>query len=335
MKATLSYILKPGPHRPFLTLLLCVVLLTILDGGQGRFLNLNTLRSALQTFATLAPIALGLGAAMLIREFDLSIAGLFGLAGCVAVLTGMDAPILSVLAAVLVGTVVGLIQGVVIVRLRLGSVGVTLGGLLICAGLALVISGNRIIGYDNMDVAILMGERMFGVFTLRSLIALGCVVLFAGAFHFLRYGRDAIAIGSNRQAAAATGVHVAAITIGIFALSGMMTALSGSLLSYSLASASPTGLSDVLVPATAAAILGGVSLGGGAGGPLGVAAGVMVLSVLRAGVNAIGAPPFVNDLTIGGVLLVVAIIDGPELARRLAELRKPFARPSSEPSIGS
>lgn len=331
----MAFILKPGPHRPFAILLLCIVLLTVLDGGAGRFLSVNTLRSSLQTFATLAPIALGLGATMLIRAFDLSIAGLFGLAGCIAVLLGALHPLIGVAAALLAGLVVGVVQGAIIVRLKLGSVGVTLGGLLICGGLGLVISGSQVIPYANMDVAVLMGECILGIFTVRSLVAVVCVAVLALAFHYLRFGRDAVAIGSNPQAAITTGVSVSGITVSVFALSGFLTALSASLLSFSLASASPTGLSDVLVPATAAAILGGVSLGGGSGSPLGVAAGVMVLSVLRAGVNVIGAPPYFNDLTIGAVLLAVAIFDGPDFIRRATGLNRLFNRAASDLSLES
>ena len=306
--------------RPFIILIGCVVLFAAVDGSQFRFLSLGTLRSTLQSFATLAPIALGLGLAMLAREFDLSIAGLFGLAGCVAVLTGVDYPLLGLLAAVAVGLAVGVIQGVIIVRLQLGSVAVTLGGLLICTGIALVISNNQVIGYANTDMALMLGDYLFGLFTWRSIVAIAIIAVVSVLFALTRIGRDIVAIGSNREAAVTTGVPVSAILIGVFGFSGALTALSGGLVSFSLASASPTGLSDVLVPAAAAAILGGVSLSGGTGRPLSIALGVLVLSVLRAGVNAIGAPPFVNDLAIGTILLAVAIADGPELMRRFTEI---------------
>lgn len=308
--------------RPLIILVVCIALFAIIDGGNFRFLSLSTLRSALQTFATIAPVALGLGLAMLIREFDLSIAGLFGLTGCVAVLLGVDHPVLGLLAAIGVGAAIGAIQGLIIVRLRLGSVGVTLGGLLICTGVALVISNNRVISYGNMDAAILMGQYFGGVFTWRSVVALAIVAVIAIGFAYTRIGRDLVAMGSNRQAAITTGVPVPALLISVFTLSGALTALSGGLLSFSLASASPTGLGDVLVPAAAAAILGGVSLSGGTGRPVSIAVGVLVLSVLRAGVNAIGAPPFVNDLAIGLILLAVAIADGPEFVRRMIEIRR-------------
>ena len=81
-------------------------------------------------------------------------------------------------------------------------------------------------------------------------------------------------------------------------------------MSYSRASASPTGLSDVLLPATAAAILCGVSLSGGTGRPIGIAMGAMTLLVLHAGLNGLGASPAVHDILTGAILLTVALSDG-------------------------
>ena len=72
----------------------------------------------------------------------------------------------------------------------------------------------------------------------------------------------------------------------------------------------------MLVPATAAAILGGVSLSGGTGRPLGIAAGVLTLGVVRAGLNALGAPPFMNDIATGSILLAVAMAAAPGFWRR-------------------
>jgi ribose/xylose/arabinose/galactoside ABC-type transport system permease subunit len=271
-------------------------------------------------------VTLGLGLTMMIREFDLSVVGMYGMAGCIAVLTGTHHPWLGLWLALAIGLVAGIVQGFIIVRLQLSSVGVTLGGLLIFVGIAFVLTESRSLPYDNLGVALLLNERIGAVFSIRSMVAL---TFFAGAaviFAWTRLGRDIIAIGSDRGAAVTSGVKVDLLTIGVFAFSGLCAALSGVLLSYSLASASPAGLSDVIAPAAAGAILGGVSLGGGVGRPLGIAAGALTLAVLRSGLNAVGAPPFVNDITMGAVLLVVAALDGPYLARRLIAARRSARR---------
>jgi ribose/xylose/arabinose/galactoside ABC-type transport system permease subunit len=234
------------------------------------------------------------------------------LVACVAGLAFIDARDVLTLA-----TAASSFEGWLIVRLRLGSVGVTLGGLLVFAGVAYVVTENRALPYENMQVALGLSAPIAGIFSIRSLVAIAVFAAAALVIGLTRYGRDIIAIGSDRRAAMTAGVNVNALVIGIFGFSGVCAALSGALLSYSLASASPAGLSDVIVPAAAAAILGGVSLAGGTGRPLGIAMGVLSLAVLRAGFNAVGAPPYVNEVAMGAILLIVAVLDGPYLTRRL------------------
>jgi len=312
--------------RPFWLLAVIVLAFWLVDFGHGRFVNRATAFSVLQQFATIGPVALGLGLTMIAREFDLSVGSMMSLAGCVAVMLGAEHPLIGMLAAMLVGVASGVIQGLIMVALRLSSVGVTLGGLLTIGGIAYVLTGNATIGYPRMDVAMLVNEPVLGIFSLRNVVAIALFAIAAFLFFATRLGRDTTAVGSDPRAALVAGVNVDRMLMGIFALSGTLTALAGALLSYSLAAASPVALVDALVPATAAAIIGGVSLAGGRGTPVGIAGGVLVLCVLRSGLTAIGVPPYVHDIVTGGVLLAVALLDAPELQRRLRALRRARAR---------
>ena len=299
-----------------------VAVLGIADGGRGAILTAGTAFSALQQFATVGPVALALGLSMLIREFDLSVGGMLTLAGCIAVLTGVDHPLVGLASATLAGGAVGAVQGLIMVRLRLGSIGVTLGGLLTLSGLSYVLTGDATVGYPRMDVAMLVNAPVFGVLTLRNGAALAMFGVAALVVAATRTGRDVIACGSDKRAARVAGVNVGAIVIGVFAVSGVLTGAAGALLSYSLATASPAGLSDALVPAVAAAIIGGVSLTGGKGTPLGIAGGVLVICLLNAGLSAAGTPPYMQQVVTGLVLLGVALSDADDLQRRLFALRR-------------
>jgi ribose/xylose/arabinose/galactoside ABC-type transport system permease subunit len=234
--------------------------------------------------------------------------------------------LLGIGVALAVGIIAGLIQAAIMIRLRLGSVGVTLGGLLTFVGIAHVLTENRAVGYSNMEVALAVNDRIAGVLSLRSLLAFAVFILAAAVIGYTRIGRDLIAMGSDRRAAVVAGVNEPALLLGSFAFSGAMAALAGALIAYSLASASPSGVTDVLVPAAAAAILGGVSLSGGTGRPLGIGAGVLVLALLRAGLNAIEAPPHVHDIAMGLILLAVAVMGGPALGRRIREIAQRLGR---------
>lgn len=310
--------------RPFIILLLTAAVLSTLDLGKGFFFNIATGFSILQLFATLGLVALGLGVTMQVREFDLSVAGMFSLAGCVAVLTGGGNPYVGLACAVALGAIGGGIQGLLITGLKLGSVCVTLGGLLTFQGLAYVFTGNRSIPYLNMNVALYLNHHIAGILSPRSLVVLSIFLIAAVVMGYTRIGRDVMGTGGDRRAAMTAGVNTDAIIVGVFIFSGAVTALGGALLSYGLGAASPSGLSDVLAPAAAAAIIGGVSLSGGSGHPLGIAAGVLVLCSLKSGLGAIGVSPYVHDVLTGGILLTIGILDAPDLLRRATEWKFSF-----------
>lgn len=303
--------------RPILVLLAVLAGLVLIDRGEGNILTTATVFSSLQYFSTFGLVALGLALTMLIGEFDISVGGMFGLGGCVAVLTGNTDPWIGIAVALSAGLVFGIVQGLIITGFRLDSVAVTLGGLLTANGLAYVLTLNKTITFDNIDLALALNEPVAAILSPRSIVVVAFFLVAILVFGTTRIGRDLIATGSDRKAAMISGVRVDRLLVASFALSGALSALGGALLSYGLASASPAGLTDVLVPAIAAAILGGVSLSGGVGGPFGLAIGILTISVLRSGLNALGVPPFVSDIVSGAILLAVAIIDAPYLSRRL------------------
>src|SRR6202046_2114390 len=140
--------------RPFTILAGAILVLALIDRGTGYFFSLGTVFSVMQLFATLGLVALGLGLSMMVREFDLSVAGMVGLAGCIAVMTGASHPWLGVLLGVGAGVVSGTAQGFIMTQLGLSSVGVTLGGLLTLQGITYVLTGNATISYPNMSVAL-------------------------------------------------------------------------------------------------------------------------------------------------------------------------------------
>ncbi|HVV94475.1 MAG TPA: ABC transporter permease [Hyphomicrobiales bacterium] len=312
--------------RAFVLLAVIVAVLAVADQGRGRFLNVATAFSVLQQFATIGPVALALGLTMIIREYDISVGGMLSLSACVAVIVGNHDPWLGIVAALVVGLASGAAQGAIMNWLGLSSLGVTLGGLLTLSGLGYVLTGNDTIGFDDMDTALLMNQPFLGLFSVRNVAAIVAFVLVAFLFARTRIGRDVVATGSDRRAAATAGVPVRRIVVGIFMASGALTALVGALLSYSLAAASPIALADALVPGTAAAIIGGVSLTGGKGTPVGIAGGVLVLCALRSGLTAIGVAPYTHYIVTGGVLLAVALLDAPDLRRRQLDWRRRFAR---------
>ena len=334
MKRATGWLLAPSA-RPFTIMAGAILVMALIDRGTGYFFSLGTIFSVMQLFATLGLVALGLGLSMLVREFDLSVAGMVGLAGAIAVMTGVTNPWLGVFLGVGAGVASGLLQGIIMIWLGLSSVGVTLGGLLTLQGLTYVLTDNRTIGYPNIAVALKLNAPIADLVSVRSVAALAVFVLAALVMTCTHIGRDVIATGSDRRASRIAGLNTDRIVIGVFAASGACAALAGVLLSYSLGAASPVALADVLAPAAAAAIVGGVSVVGGRGSPMGIAAGVLTLCVLRSGLSAIGVEPHVHDLVTGIILVVIAVLDAPDLARRMTAWRLDRSERRRRPIAGN
>ncbi len=310
--------------RPATLLVLVVLAVAATDHGTGYLFSRDTVFSVLQLFATYGLVSLAVGLSLLVREFDISVAGMVGLAGAVAVIVGHGNPWLGAAVGLATGLAGGLLQGLLITSLRLGSVAVTLGGLMTFQGLTTLITDNNSVAWPDLVLPLRLNAPLLGLLSFRSVVVLAVFAVAALVMARTRIGRDVLATGGDRRASAMAGVPVNIVVTLVFAASGLLCALAGVLLSFGLGAASPVALSDLLAPAAAGAIIGGVSLVGGRGNPFGIAAGVLILCVLRSGLNAVGVSPYVQDIATGGILLAIAIIDAPDLPRRMIKWRLDF-----------
>lgn len=301
------------PYAILAVMLITLALLPVLTSYTVRTANAY---DVFQNFASYGLVALALGITIMAGEFDLSVSSMYLLGGMVAVLTGNGSPVVGVLAALGTAVIVGCIQGSLISYFRLNSMPVTLGGYLVVLGITYILGHSKSVTYANYNVGLRIDRPIAQVFSIRSLIALGIFVLTALVLRYVRVGRDIRAIGGDRRAARVAGVPVNRLLIGVFTMSALGAALPGALLSYSLATASPTNIGfDVLTFSATAALLGGVSLSGGRGSPVGIAAGVLSLSVLEEILSIVRSPDYVSSLITGGLLVVVTILWAPDISQ--------------------
>lgn len=316
--------------RPFALLIGLVVLFALLPVlRSGATVGTVNVKNVLETLAALGLVTLALGLTMVAGEFDLSISSTFLLGGMLAVKTGDGSPWIGVLVAVSIGTLVGMIQGLAIGKLNMNSMSVTLSGFIALLGLVFVISDSQSISYPDLGVGARLNEPILGVLSLRILIALAIVAIIAVVFAVTTVGRDLRAAGSDRKASRTAGVRISVLMFGVFALSGFLTSLAGALQGYSLGYATPDRTVAPLIFAATAALLGGVSLSGGRGSPLGIAAGVLSLALVVESIPILRSPEYVNVLVPAVLLLVVTIVDAPDNSRWLKVLSNRRRRPTS------
>ena len=312
---------RPDHLMPTVSLLLVLVGFASSPLLSGRALAPFDFYNALQGFAQLGLLALAIGITMIAGEFDLSVVGTYALGGMLAVQTGATSPILGVLVAVAAGAAVGALQGGLIAWLRIPSMPVTLATYIALLGLTYTMSGGLSRTYPNSEATLWVDQTVAGVFSPRSLLTLSAFLVAALVLGGTRLGREVRAIGGDRRASRVAGVNVDRRVAGIFAVSGALAAFGGCLLAYSYASANPDPGLQPLILAAVAALLGGVSLAGGRGTPLGLLAGTLSVALLTHIVAITALPDFSTQLLYAALLGVIVAVESPGLHEAVARLR--------------
>jgi ribose transport system permease protein len=237
------------------------------------FLSAGNLFALMQAFSLLGLLTLALGLTMIAGEFDLSVGAMVSFAGLCTVKLGQVNALVGISVAAALGLLVGLFNGVLFRSLRISSLVVTVGTMIVLTGLSFWIAGGRVVSYDNLDVSDWLEKALLFAFSPRSILTLFAFFLVWLLLGHTKIGRDIYATGSLRNAAEAAGARVTFSLILVFCLSGMLSAVAGSLLALSLATASATLGNNLMLQAASAAILGGVALSGGIGDAFGMALG--------------------------------------------------------------
>ena len=292
------------------------------------FLSLDNLYAILQSFAFLGLLALGLSLTMIAGEFDLSVAAMATVAGLVTIKLAIIGPVAAVLCAVIIGGIIGVANAALLPWLQTSSLVTTVGTMILLNGVGFWLAGGRVLSYDDFDVSDALDQTLLGIFSPRSLITIACFLIVALFLKFTTIGRDIYASGGHRRAAIQSGARVGLALVICFAISGAFAALAGALISLSLATASATLDSTMLLQAAAAAIIGGVALSGGIGSPGSVATGVLILTILNNGLGLFNANSTQLLLVNGVLLLLVVLLDG-KAGAKLVSLGRAMPRRAS------
>jgi ribose/xylose/arabinose/galactoside ABC-type transport system permease subunit len=311
---------------------LLAIIWIVFGSLNSSFLSTGNVYAILVSWSTLALVAVGVGIAVVMGEFDLSVGSMAALGGVLAIRFATVGLLPSILIATVPLCVLGAIQGYIIYRLRISSLVFTIGTLILVSGLAYLASGNVTIPLppDRLGYA---NSISHPILTVLSPMALVAVVFSLGVWAmmtFTRTGREIYALGGGRSEALAAGVLPAYRFVLAFACSAGASGLAGALASMLSGGASPSNFGDLLLTAVTAALVGGIAVTGGSGSVLGICIGALALETMTAGVALEGYQSYVSDVLAGSLLFCYLALDA--LLRFLGVRRKP-AR-AFEPSSG-
>lgn len=298
------------------------LMIIIASLSSPHFLDEYNLKALARDLAFIGMIGIGQALLLLIGELDLSVGKMAALCGVIAgilmVTLGLN-PYLSLAIALAAGTLMGVINGLIITKLRLNSMVATIGMAGVYGGITLVITRGRAV--TNIPEAIhflgkgeFWGVPMPFVFTLLVLVATVFLV------KKTKTGRHIYAIGNSREAARILGIKVDRIRVLNYAIVGFICALAGVLYVARLGSSQPGIGESWPMNSIAASVIGGVALTGGIGNPAGALIGAAIISIIQNMIVLMGVNVYWQTAVSGFV--VVAAISFSSVAAMMRERKQ-------------
>lgn len=291
----------------------------------GSFLNASNLQSIGRNSAGLLLLAVGLAFVLGAGHIDLSVGSTLVLASVICAqtivaLTTGTSPIfgpaqvwiaysIGAIISIAVGLVVGIINGLLVVKLRINSFIVTLGTMGIILGIAQVFTNGANVSGLPVSIQTGFGIVNWAGIPVPLLAAVIVAVLAAVVMTQTAFGKHTLAIGSSKMSAQRAGVNVNRTTLGVFVIVGLMAGAAGFLDITRFATTAISGHGNDILQALSAVIIGGTSLFGGRASVAGASVATFIPAVLLAGFVGLGVSSFYQGIAIGAVLIVAVWLD--------------------------
>jgi ribose transport system permease protein len=344
-RRTIGDLLLYGKSMVPALLLLLAILVLFFGFMTKNFFTLGTFKAIISNIPVIAIVSVGMTFVLLIGGLDLSVGSIVGFTAVNVVLfhdyferLGVPLawlPLLVVLLSLVVGTALGIINGLIITRIGINPVITTLGMMALARGMASwfalgfeILKTGRITDQKFLDLA-----RQYLPSTALAIIPITLVyvvVLYGAAIvvlRYTRYGRNVFAVGANEYAARLAGINVRGIKFSTYVISGAMAGLAAAILVAQLSLGRDDAGLGLEMDVITAVVLGGISMAGGKGNLFGVIIAVIILGVIRNGMvqlqQAIGLSYYWRDVVKGLILILAISIDA---ARVMAMKRRQVVR---------
>ena len=215
---------------------------------------------------------------------------------------------LGIASGLLLGGLVGFVNGIIIAKLKINALITTLATMEIVRGLAYIISNGKAVGISQEGFFVL-GIKQVGGLAMPVWIMLICFVLFGWMIQKTVFGRNTLALGGNEEAVRLAGINVDRLKILIFSIQGVMGGFAGIVLAARMTSGQPMTSQGLELAVISACVLGGVSLTGGVGSMVSVVSGVLIMGAVQNAMNLCNVDSFWQYVARGGILLAAVLFD--------------------------
>jgi ribose/xylose/arabinose/galactoside ABC-type transport system permease subunit len=289
-----------------------VVLIVAASFISPHFLNPINILNVLRQVAMYGILGIGMTFVILTKGIDLSVGSTVALTGVLGALMmeqGVPIP-LMIVACLIIGAVIGAINGLGVSYWRIPAFIMTLGTMVMVRGFALMFADGGTVNPGKLgeNFFFLGGGYLLGVPTPIYVFAVVCVVS-AVVLGLTPFGRAIYAVGSNDEAARLSGIGVSGVVFGVYTICGSLAALSGLIFLSRLSVGDPNSGLGLELEAITIAVIGGTSLFGGEGTVLGTIGGAMVLAIIANVLNLAGVSPFSQQVVKGAIIVLAVLLE--------------------------
>ncbi len=291
----------------FAVLILCIVLAT----QSSVFLTVNNWFNIIIQISTPGIIAIGMTFVIITGGIDLSVGSSLAYSAIIgSIMMKQDIAIpICIITMLAIGLAFGTIQGLIISRMKMPPFIVTLAGMAMGRGLSYVATEARTIPSLPSEYSDYIGG--LEIFGLPFLIILFVAIAAIGHYvlRYTTFGRKVYAFGGNSEAARLSGINVNTVQTKVYAISGLLAAVSGIVLTSRLGAGPPNAGEGIEMDAIAAVVIGGASLSGGSGSIPGTVLGMVIIGIISNSINILNINPFYQEVVKGAVILLAVTID--------------------------
>ena len=316
MKTSSTFNWKKLIFRWEMALVLILLLEIVIFGSiNPRFLKIPVLLGSINDYISICIIALFGTIVMITGGIDISGGAIVGLTSMVLGLLWQDAGMniwVAVVISIFTGAICGALNGFLVSYIGVQAMVVTLGGMFLYSGLAVVLSTLSVssayegIGGFPEEFLHIAGGKVFGVIPNPFIIFLILVVIAYILLHKSRYGRYVFLVGVNPNAAGFSGINYRLVSMFAYIFSGMAASVAGVVLTSYLGSCRADLGNGLTMPIVTAVVLGGTAITGGKGSIIGTGLAAIVIGLLRFGLQMSGVSTQYLDIPVG-LLLIVAV----------------------------
>lgn len=297
--------------REVTLLFVLIIMGIILSLLSNRFFTSGNIFNVMRQISLIVILAMGEAFVLISGCIDLSLGANVGLSGVILAIIYQSTgnPLIALLGGLFIGTIVGLVNGLLVSKANINPFIATLGTLSIIKGSVLIITNANYITFQNKTLSYI-GQGYVGIVPVPVIIMTIFVIIFHIILNYTVFGSRLKATGGNEDAARVSGINTQKYKIYAFIISGFMSAITGLIMACRISTGQPEAGIGWELDAIAACVVGGTAFTGGEGSIIGAVIGSAIIGFLSNGLIMLGVSSFVQPIFTGVLIIVVVGLNG-------------------------